>query len=95
MPDKFDYYKRWEYVSFLREFTKRGQKQSSTESQQLHFSSNSRRKYNTIPLERFITSVQTPPNLLLLQKGNSKDRVQAKWGSSFFSGKGTLISVSI
>lgn len=36
MPDKFDYYKRWEYVSFLREFTKRGQKQSSTEREQLH-----------------------------------------------------------
>lgn len=95
MPDKFDYYKRWEYVSFLREFTKRGQKQSSTESQQLHFASNSRRKYNTIPWERFITSVQTPPNLLFLKKENSKDRVQAKWGSSFFSGKGTLISISI
>lgn len=95
MPDKFDYYKRWEYVSFLREFTKRGQKQSSTESQQLHFSSNSRQKYNTIAQERFITSLQTPPNLLLLQKGNSKDRVQAKRGSSFFSGKGTLIRVSI
>lgn len=95
MPDKFDYYKRWEYVSFLREFTKRGQKQSSTESQQLHFASNSRRKYNTIPRERFITSVQTPPNLLFLKKENSKDRAQAKWGSSFFSGKGTLISISI
>lgn len=95
MPDKFDYYKRWEYVSFLREFTKRGQKQSSTESQQLHFASNSRRKYNTIAQEGFITSVQTPPNLLFLKKENSKDRAQAKWGSSFSSGKGTLVCISI
>lgn len=95
MPDKFDYYKRWEYVSFLREFTKRGQKQSSTENEQLHFASNSRRKYNTISREHFITLVQTPPNLPFLKKENRKDRVQAKWDSSFFSGKVILISISI
>lgn len=73
MPDKFDYYKRWEYVSFLREFTKRGQKQSSAESEQLHFTSNSRRKYNTISRECSIASVQTPPNLLFLRKENRKE----------------------
>lgn len=76
MPDKFDYYKRWEYVSFLREFTKRGQKQSSAESGQLHFTSNSRRKYNTISRGRFITLPQTPPNLLLLKTENRKERAQ-------------------
>lgn len=45
MPDKFDYYKRWEYVSFLWEFTKRGQKQSNAESEQFHFACNSRWKF--------------------------------------------------
>lgn len=84
MPDKFDYYKRWEYVSFLREFTKRGQKQSSTESEQLHFTTNSRRQYNTILWERFITSVQRPPNLLFQKKENRKESKQHGTPLSFW-----------